>query len=213
MPSERRAANGFNRSNKNEEERMPTVQEERLARRFKLWDKDGDGKIGLADYQAEVKRVASAFGESENSPKAKAAMDAVTALWPDPSKVPGLPGGVGGMIGGVAAQAQSLTQLNVDQFTAVVNSVLLAPGEGAYDTFLAPYIRALASLCDTDGDGQVNAEDYSRGATAMGIDGSVANATFSNLDADGDGKVSVDAIVDAVRDFHFGKPNAPEFFG
>jgi hypothetical protein len=44
---------------------------------------------------------------------------------------------------------------------------------------------------------------------AIGLEGEVADRAFRDLDTDGSGKLSVDELVDAVRDYHLGRNDIP----
>lgn len=190
---------------------MATVQEQRLAQRFRLWDKDGDGKVSVSDFQAEARRIVEVLGESESSPKGGALLEVYTQMFPDPSKLTGVlgGGGVGGVLGGVTGAAGSALSIDAGQFTSLANTLLIAAGEAGFNTVLAPTIRAIAALCDKDDDGQVEADEFKGWLGAIGVGQSDAVEAFGTIDTNGDGQISVQQIVDAVRDFHFGKLDAP----
>jgi len=180
---------------------METVQEQRLRQRFTLYDKDGDGKIGAADFQGEANRIVQGLGVSPSSP---ALVNTYTAMFPDPAKVIG---GAGDLLGGVTKAATAAVTVDVSQFVSLINTLMISAGEAGFNAFLAPTINAIAKVLDTDGDGMVKAPEYRSWYGAIGLSGDVADAAFNAVDTDGDGAVSVQEIVNAVRDFHFGKSN------
>ena len=49
-----------------------SVQDIRLARRFELWDADGDGAVDRSDLETEARRILRAFGEREGAPRGRA---------------------------------------------------------------------------------------------------------------------------------------------
>lgn len=186
---------------------MATVVETRLQARFKLWDKDGDGKIGLADLQAEANRIVQALGATGSS--ASGLVSTYSAMFPDASKLTGVLGGAGGLVGGLTGAVTSAVTVDVGQFTTLANTLMISAGDAGFNAVLAPTINAIAKLLDTDGDGKIQAPEFRSWYGAIGLGQPAADAAFGAIDTDGDGSVSVQEIVNAVRDFHSGKSNAP----
>ncbi|MER7407970.1 EF-hand domain-containing protein [Streptomyces sp. NPDC000070] len=167
-----------------------SVQEQRLRRRFDMWDKNGDGTIDRSDWEGEAQRILISFGENESSPKGRALTDAYLGMWDH------LAGQAG--VGRDGA-------LDYDQFQAVAAEQVLDRGEAGFDQVLRPTISAMAALCDTDGDGQVSPQEFKRWIGAIGSDASTADTAFKLIDADGDGYLSVDELITAVHRFHSGE--------
>lgn len=164
-------------------------QQQRLEERFKMWDNDGDGRVEREDFEAEARGILTNFGEPESSPKGRAVMDAYLQFWDSLAKAGG--GGAGGF--------------TFEKFSEVVNQQVLSQGDKGYDQSARPMIKAIADLCDQDGDGEVNPEEWKKWMAAVGVDQTRAAETFRQLDTSGNGALSTDELVNAVRDFHLGK--------
>lgn len=167
-----------------------SVPEQRLRRRFDMWDKNGDGTIDRTDWEGEAKRILLAFGETESSPKGRALTDAYLGMWEHLAGQAGV--GRDGALG-------------FDQFKAVAAEQVLDRGQDGFDEVLRPTISAIADLCDTDGDGQVSPQEFQRWIVAVGSDESTAGTAFKLIDADGDGQLSVDELIAAVHRYHSGE--------
>jgi len=89
----------------------------------------------------------------------------------------------------------------------------LVPG---FETTLAAFTAFVHELLDSDGDGFVRFEDYLALARAHNIDEEQAKKTFSTIDQNGDGALSLEEVSVLVRQFYLSDdPKAPgnELFG
>ncbi|KJK35171.1 signal transduction protein [Streptomyces variegatus] len=167
-----------------------SVQEQRLRRRFDMWDKNGDGTIDRSDWAGETKRILLSFGENESSPKGRALADAYLGMWEYVAGQAGV--GVDGALG-------------FEEFKGVAREQVLDRGQAGFDQVLRPTISAIADLCDTDGDGQVSPQEFQRWIGAIGSDESTADTAFKLIDTDGDGQLSVEELIEAVHRYHSGE--------
>ncbi|MFC6066627.1 EF-hand domain-containing protein [Streptomyces ochraceiscleroticus] len=170
---------------------MPSnVQEQRLRRRFELWDKNNDGRIERSDWQGEVERLLRAFNETANSPKGKALSSAYMGMWDN-----------------LAAQAgvKSGDSVDFEQFKNAAAKQLLDQGKSGFDKGLRPTIKAILDLADTDGDGQVSREEFRTWIKVAGGEESKADEAFQRIDTDNSGQLSVEELIEAVRKFHSGE--------
>ncbi|MDP8928067.1 MAG: hypothetical protein M3O70_05670 [Actinomycetota bacterium] len=116
-------------------------------------------------------------------------------------------GCAGGALGDLTGDATTTPAVRSDQFV-LVDTVLISAGEAGYDAVLAPAIRSTAQVCDTD-DGQVEGEEAIKSwFDVIGVDAPTVDEAFAVIDTDGDGKVSVDQIADAVHGYHMGRLDA-----
>lgn len=167
-----------------------SVQEQRLRRRFELWDQNGDGAIDRSDWQVEANRILLTFEQPEDSTKAKALTTAYLGMWKYISEQAGV--GIDGAV-------------SLDQFKDVAAKKMLDRGEAGFDEVLRPTVSAIADLCDTDGDRQINPVEFRRWIRAIGSDEATADEAFRQIDADGDGQLSTDELVQAVHRYHSGE--------
>jgi Ca2+-binding EF-hand superfamily protein len=167
------------------------VQNDRLRQRFQKWDVNRNGVVERSDYEAEAKRILQAFGEPPTSPKGRALMDAYLGMFDQMSRAVG---------------AEEIAE---DQFVDYVESQMFEQGDAGFNRVLRPTITAIVNLCDTDGDGEVSPNEFSRWLKAVGVPESQAAQAFRQLDKDGSGNLSADELVEAVRDFHAGTLDVP----
>lgn len=167
-----------------------SVQDERLRRRFDMWDKDGNGAVERSDWEAEAKRILASLGVEEQSPKGQALTGAYLGMWSYLAAQSGV--GDGG-------------SLSFDAFRDVASRNVLARGQQGFNDVVRPTIRAVADLCDTDGDGQVGPEEFKSWIKAIGADEATAGSAFEQIDANGNGLLSVDEMVAAVHKYHSGE--------
>jgi Ca2+-binding EF-hand superfamily protein len=171
-----------------------TAQAERLRQRFELYDTDGDGSIERRDLEAEARRIVEAFGEPEGSPKAQALLHAYPHMWDYMMQKGGRDPG---------------QSLSAEQFVEIADAQMLSQGAVGFSNMLRPSIRAMVDLCDVDGDGQVNPEEFRKWLGAIGNDQIDADEAFRQVDADRNGKLSVEELVAAVGKYHAGELDAP----
>jgi Ca2+-binding EF-hand superfamily protein len=167
---------------------MSTTTHDRLERRFELWDTNGDGRIERSDWEAEAQRILKSFGTDQDTPRGRAVMSSYMHMWDY-----------------LASQAGNSTKsLTLEQFKKVSHDHIINPGDVGFSNVLRPTIRAIADLCDHDGDGRVSFDGFKSWLKAVGADQSKAKETFQRLDENGDGHLTVDELVHAVRDYHAG---------
>jgi len=170
------------------------VVQERLGRRFELWDSDGNGRIDKSDFQSEAQKIVKAFGEKADGPRAHAVVDAFMQMWDFLSTKAGVgPNG----------------SLSASDFGQVAQKEIIEPGNSGFATALRPTIRAIIDLCDTDGDGQVSPTEFATWLRAIGVDQSQANAAFQAIDTNGDGNLDTEELLQAIRQYHQGENDIP----
>ena len=170
------------------------IKNARIKQRFEMWDVNGNGRIERSDYEAEANRIIEAFGETPQSAKGRVLLDAYLGMFDHLATKAGVgPNGA----------------LTEQQFTEVVESQMFEQGDAGFARVLRPTVSAMVGLADTDGDGQVNPAEFKNWLMAIGVNSVDADDAFRKLDVNGNGELSVDELVNAVRDFHFGKIDVP----
>jgi Ca2+-binding EF-hand superfamily protein len=164
------------------------TQTSRLKQRFEKWDVDHNGVLERSDYEAEARRIIKSFGETGDSPKGRALLNAYLQMYDQ--------------MAGKVGTTQGVTE---QQYTQYVQNEMFSMGDAGFNRVLRPTISAIVNLCDTDGDGEINPREFAAWLRAVGVDSADAKAAFEQIDADGDGQLSVDELIQAVRDFHEGK--------
>lgn len=169
---------------------VASVQRDRLARRFELWDNDHSGTIERSDYEKEARDILHRFNEPEDSAKGRTLLGAYLQMWDN-----------------IAGQAGVGRNGSLDQrtFIDVVERNVLGRGDAGFSQIVAPTIKAIVDICDTDNDGEVDRREWKKWANAIGLTGPDADTAFDGIDTDHSGKLSVDELVQSVSDFHNGK--------
>lgn len=168
-------------------------QQERLEKRFHLWDHDGDGLVEREDFLAEARGILECFGESGGSWKGRRLLRAYAAMWDFLAEHGELESG----------------GLTPEALYAIASEHLTDPEAAGFSEAVDPCIRAIVKLCDQDDDGWVTEDEFRRWTDVIGVDRSAAAAAFKRLDEEGRGRLSVEDLVGAVRTYHLGVLDAP----
>lgn len=162
----------------------------KLERAFTHLDADRSGVIDADDIIALGSRLLTALAEPADSPKAALVMGGLADFWQD-----------------------LFTELDLDRDGKVTPEEyklgmtrLYAQGGPAYDRSFRPMMRAILTIVDTDGDGVISPEEFHRAQEAFDTNLSPAHteALFRRIDADGDGTLTLDELLDAVREYYTG---------
>ncbi|GAA1973748.1 EF-hand domain-containing protein [Amycolatopsis minnesotensis] len=163
---------------------------DRLKQRFDKWDVNGDGVLERADFEREAERIVGAFGQSMSSAEGQAMLKALTGLFEYEANEAGV--GPNGSI-------------NEEQFRSVNEKLIFTDGEATFNRVLRPVMKAVVGLCDSDHNGMIDQQEFAAYLQAIGVDRAQAQSAFQQIDTIGDGQLSVDELLAAVRNFHFGK--------
>jgi Ca2+-binding EF-hand superfamily protein len=167
---------------------MMSANQERLRRHFESLDVDADGRLERDEWEAPARRILDALGEPGTSPEARAVLSSYQKMWDC-----------------LAGQAGTGTgTLTFGQFEQAVGSRIVDPADADFDGVLRDAISAVAGLVDRDANGAVTPEGFANWLGALGADPSKARETFRQIDIDDDGDLTVDELVQAVRDYHAG---------
>jgi Ca2+-binding EF-hand superfamily protein len=167
---------------------------ERLGQRFAKWDVNGDGIIDRRDFEAEAQRILRAFNEKESTPRGRQVVVGFTGMFD--------------YLADKAGQGAH-GRLTPEQFATVGVQEVIDRGDAGFATVFRPAIQAVLSLADGDGDGQVGPSEFRTWMTAIGVSESDATESFMKIDVNGDGHLSIDELVVAVKDYHNGELNVP----
>ncbi|MGV9692282.1 EF-hand domain-containing protein [Streptomyces sp. NPDC003444] len=168
---------------------IDNVAQERLAKRFDKWDADGNGLLEPSDFTTEAANIARAFGESPESPKTRALRDSFLAMFEE-----------------IADRAGVAPQGSIDraQFLRAAGEIVQG-GPATFDSVFAPIASSIVDLADRNGDGVIDGEEFATWLKALGLGEKEAHEAFRQIDADGDGTLSQQELLAAVRGFHLGE--------
>jgi Ca2+-binding EF-hand superfamily protein len=167
---------------------MTSASSNRLRQHFELLDTDGDGHLECEEWEAPARRILSAFGEPGASPKARAVVTSYRDMWDSLTRQAG----------------PDTSELTLGQFEQVAHDHIANPGDAGFSDALRDAIAAIAALCDRDVKGAVTPEGFTSWLEAIGADTSKAADAFRQIDVDDDGDLTVDELMQAVRDYHAG---------
>ncbi|WP_433869045.1 EF-hand domain-containing protein [Saccharopolyspora sp. CA-218241] len=166
------------------------IANERLRKRFARWDQNSNGTLEQADFEKEAAQIAQAFGKSADSAEAQALHAAFAGMFRHLA---------------VEAGAGADGMLSEEDFVRVTQKLMFQDGEEAFNTVLGPVMRSIVGLCDKNADGQINADEFVAWLGAVGVDSAQAADAFRQVDTNGNGELSIEELLEAVRNFHFGR--------
>lgn len=167
---------------------IPEFLDRKLARRFSTFDYDGDGGIDRSDFVRSATAVADEFRHPAGSPARARLVELSLGLWERLAAV---------------ADVDGDGRITVAAYKAAFAKGLLVTEE-TFEQGYRPFLTALMSVCDTDDDGRLSADEQVRWTRAlMGLPEEVARDIHRRLDADGDGYITTDDLLSAIHDFYF----------
>lgn len=161
---------------------------DRLRKRFARWDVDGNGRLEMKDLKDEATRIAQGFGKDGNAEEVRPLQEAFEGLY-----------------GYLASKSGSQAGVTEEQFLQVTGDLLFNEGEAAFNRALGPVVKALVGLSDTNRDGVLDASEFEAWLTGIGLPRSEAAEVFQKVDKDGNGQLTEEELLYAVREYHFGR--------
>ncbi|WNV87406.1 EF-hand domain-containing protein [Umezawaea sp. Da 62-37] len=169
---------------------MKQVLQHRIDTTFAHYDVNGNGVIELADFYALAERLLQAFGEPASSERGRELIEAYDGFWD--VLVEHCDVDRDGRISPQDYQ-QAMEMAFVDG--------------GSFDVVFPEIAAALLDIADTNGDGRVDASEFSVLLKARGLTEAECGLAFTHIDTDGDGAVSVQEYVAAVREYYTNPAN------
>ena len=155
-----------------------------LERRFAVIDTDGNGVWQPADGQLLTRRLCETFGRDPDSAAGRAVAAAQQALFD-------------AMLAHMDANVDGL--ITQEEFvTAVGRDISDRPG---FDAAVGAAARTLIQVADTDGNGVLDAGEYTRLAAVYGARADEAERAFARLDQDRNGVLDTAELTTAISQF------------
>jgi Ca2+-binding EF-hand superfamily protein len=162
-----------------------------LEQRFRSFDTNEDGRINRLDFKQEAINIIRALGEELDSPHARSVIDGYVTLYDYLARK-----------GGVDDDDEGF---HPEDFIATFKTVIIDRGDVGFHQAVRPATHAVANLCDSDGDGKISYEEFSKCFTAVGGATSAdLEESFKQIDTDNDGVVSIDEWIEAIKTYFFG---------
>ncbi|MEV0170362.1 EF-hand domain-containing protein [Streptomyces sp. NPDC050803] len=160
--------------------------QEKIATRFDTFDRDGDGAVTVADFDALAVAILDEYGLSEDSPKGRRLMSGAEHFW---SSLSGM------------ADMNADTGVSREEFVEAATTYLYND-RAAFQRMVQPWASAVIAVADADDDGQVTVPEWERMLRAMRATPERAHAKAAALDADHDGVITLDEVLESAVRFY-----------
>jgi Ca2+-binding EF-hand superfamily protein len=157
----------------------------KLEKAFDHLDVSANGELDKEDLLALGSRIILGFGMSPTSVKGKEVLDGYDAFWQELL---------------AHADVDGDEALSPAEFRAAMINAYI-DGNRFNQSFL-PLAQAIAKMADVDNDGHVVRAEFGTLQSAFGTSADDTEAAFAALDATGKGKIRVDELVEAAREFY-----------
>ena len=164
--------------------RRPAAARSVLARRFAVIDANGNGVLDAGDYQLAARRLCEAFGYAADSAAARSAATALSALFD-----------------------RMLAHMDADGDHVITQDELVSAAgrevgdRAGFDAAAGATARTLIQVADADGNGVLDAGEYTRLAAVYGVDADQAARAFGRLDLDRNGVLDTAELSQAISQF------------
>jgi Ca2+-binding EF-hand superfamily protein len=171
-----------------------SLLERKYVKRFEMLDADGSGVVDRTDFEMLAQRLIDGLGVTPGSPKADRVHNGYLELCDSLMRI---------------ADEDGNGEITRTEF--VMAMTRMAGDRAGFKRVIEPLARLNLSLCDADGDGNLNELEFAsllRMFNATTMDD--ASRIFHRLDTSGDGFLSLEEILDALCDFYVSTdPQAP----
>jgi Ca2+-binding EF-hand superfamily protein len=160
----------------------------KLTRRFETYDSDQDGFIDRSDFERAGSRTTAAFGLSDDDLRARRFHEHLLGVWDHLSAV---------------TDSNDDERISLVEYKAAFAQRLLERPESFDDGYM-PFLDTLMAVADHDDDGHLGVDEYVRWSGAlMNLPEADARVVHKRLDHDGDGLISSDDLLAALRAYYF----------
>jgi Ca2+-binding EF-hand superfamily protein len=163
---------------------MTTTSNNALVEEFRRMDADGDGVVDLTDFLRAPRKLLTALGIPEDTPKAQALIRANETQW-------------GSLLS--LGDTDGDEVLTADEYVTIRTSPEFRspnrPGKGEV-------CQTLFAVLDGDDDGTISQDEFLRAADFLCMPPTEASDYFATLDTDHDGQLSGKEFLKAVKRFY-----------
>src|SRR5437868_1353931 len=161
------------------------LRQRKLDRAFGQMDVHGYGEVERADLLGLGARLLVGFGQAPTSPYGRRIVEDLDRIWTL-----------------LTTEGGDEKRLTREQFHERMAAALI---EGdRFGQVCLPAARAVAELCDEDGDGLVGPAEFRMMLSAFGTPYDDIDAAFDRLDQRNEGVLTVEALVAAARELYTG---------
>jgi Ca2+-binding EF-hand superfamily protein len=163
---------------------LTELQRQKLPNLFAVHDLNRDGVINRDDFEEYTARIAASRGWGPDSAEYQQLLTHFMTFWSGLEQIALM----------IGAREVTLTAWH-----EYWDRILSAPG--VFEKIVAPIGQTVFSIVDHDGDGSIAFEEYARMYQGAGVREQDVRAVFARLDANQDGRLSLDEFMTLADQF------------
>lgn len=172
---------------------LTDLQKKKLTRYFRVYDLDDNGSIALPDFERVVENVRALYGVHESSKTHRDLRAGYLRRW-----------------SALAASADKDHSGDVDLGEWLTYWDAVLSDDTRYVAEVSSVTERLFEVFDTDLDGVLGSDEFCNFYGVYGLKSALARQVFMDLDADGDGRVTRQELLDMAHEFYRSDdPDAP----
>lgn len=178
---------------------LTELQKQKLPALFSAHDASQDGFLTQADHEQTALHYIHFKGLAPDSPAGQQIMNQFLMFWQGLAQ---------------AADVNKDGQVGLEEWFAYWDNILSSPE--IYNNMITPIAHSALNMMDKDGDGQINAEEYTAIYRCRGLAAELGHQNFAQLDLNGDGYISLEESLTLLEQyFRSNNPQDPGnwFFG
>lgn len=166
---------------------LSDLQTKKLTRYFQVYDVDDDGRLDAADFERVVENVRVLRGEKDRSEAYRALRAAYMVRWESLRS---------------AADTDFDGGVDLDEWLAYWQLAL--EDDDRYEAEVEAITDGLYTVFDLDEDDSIGPDEFADFYGVFGLDRELARTVFRELDANGDGVITRDELLEISRQFYRG---------
>ncbi len=166
---------------------LSDLQTRKLTRYFEVYDVDDDGRVQQSDFERILENIRVLHGQGDGSPAYRSLREAYLARW--------------GALR-AAADGDGDGGVDLDEWLGYWAGAL--SDDARYEAEAEAIADRLFAVFDLDEDGRIGAGEFEGFYGVFGLAVELARTVFEALDADGDGAITRDELLDLSREFYRG---------